>query len=351
MQTKIAGRAMGICVLVLGSACAIPVGAQQAPEMNQNGVNQNGSQAAPAAPAAQQPNQPGQQQGQQNSSSPQPAGSGQDNQAQGAQAPAQGNQPQSNPAPADQSPNAESPKAEQPNATPTPMAAPGTAAAPIATPAPAKIELPTGTHIPLVLHNGVSTRTARVGDPVYFETLFPIMQDGKIIIPAGSYVSGEVTETKRPGRVKGRGELMLRLETLILPNAYMVRFDGSPASASTGGNETTNREGKIEGDSNKKGDASTVAKTTAAGAGIGGLATRTGTGAGIGAGAGLAVGLAAILLTRGPEAELPRGTTLEATLDRPLDFDASKITFTNPGQASTMAGPPNREPGRVSSPY
>jgi type IV secretion system protein VirB10 len=216
---------------------------------------------------------------------------------------------------------------------------------------PSKIELPTGTHIPLVLHNGVSTRTARVGDPVYFETLFPIMQDGKIIIPAGSYVSGEVTESKRPGRVKGRGELMLRLETLILPNAYIVRFDGSPASASTGGNETTNGEGKIVGDSNKKADAGTVAKTTAAGAGIGGLATRTGTGAGIGAGAGLAVGLAAILLARGPEAELPRGTTLEATLDRPLDFDASKINFTSPGQASTLAGPPNREPGRVSSPY
>lgn len=344
MLTKIAGRAIAVGFLVLGLTCAISASAQQAPEMNQNGT-----QAAPPAPATQQSNpQPAQQRGQQNSGAAQPATPAQENQAQGTQSQPQATQSQGDQASADQSP-----KAEQPNA-PASSNSPATAEPPAGAPAsasPAKIELPIGTHIPLVLHNGVSTRTARVGDPVYFETLFPIMQDGKIIIPAGSYVSGEITETKRPGRVKGRGELMLRLETLILPNAYMVRFDGSPASASTGGNETTNREGKIEGDSNKKGDASTVAKTTAAGAGIGGLATRTGTGAGIGAGAGLAVGLAAILLTRGPEAELPRGTTLEATLDRPLDFDASKITFTSPGQASTMAGPANREPGRVSSPY
>src|SRR5579862_3187873 len=343
-MTKIAGRAIGVGFLVLGLTCAISASAQQTPEMNQNGTP-----AAPPTPAAQQSSpQPVQQQGQQNSGAAQPASPAQEHQAQGTQSQPQATQSQGDQASADQSP-----KAEQPNA-PASSTSPATAEPPAGAPAsasPAKIELPIGTHIPLVLHNGVSTRTARVGDPVYFETLFPIMQDGKIIIPAGSYVSGEITETKRPGRVKGRGELMLRLETLILPNAYMVRFDGSPASASTGGNETTNREGKIEGDSNKKGDASTVAKTTAAGAGIGGLATRTGTGAGIGAGAGLAVGLAAILLTRGPEAELPRGTTLEATLDRPLDFDASKITFTSPGQASTMAGPANREPGRVSSPY
>ncbi len=65
------------------------------------------------------------------------------------------------------------------------------------------IEVPGGTHIPLVLHNAISTRSARPGDPVYFETLFPIMIDGHVVIPAGSYMSGEVTEAKRAGRVKG----------------------------------------------------------------------------------------------------------------------------------------------------
>jgi hypothetical protein len=233
----------------------------------------------------------------------------------------------------------------------------GAAAVPAAAPAiPAvtptvKIMVPAGTHIPLVLHNAVSTRSARPGDPVYFETLFPVMIDGKVVIPAGSYVSGEVTESKRPGRVKGRGELMIKLTTMILPNAYMVNLNAVPSNAGTGGNETTDNEGKIIGDSEKGHDVGTIAKTTAAGAGIGGLATRTGTGVGIGAAAGAAVGLAAVLLTRGPDAEMPRGSTVEAVIDRSLYLDADKVQFSGPGQASSLAGPANREPVRNRDPF
>jgi hypothetical protein len=207
----------------------------------------------------------------------------------------------------------------------------------------ATVEVPSGTSLPLVLHNGISTHSAKVGDPVYFETLFPIMIDGHVAIPAGSYVSGEVTESKRPGRVKGRGELMIKLNTLILTNGYMVSLNAVPRSAGTGGRETVDNEGKVIGDSDKAGDVGTVAKTTAAGAGIGGLATQGAKGVGIGAGVGAAAGLIAVLLTRGPDAELPRGTTVDVTLNRPILLDAEKDQFTSPGQASTLAGPQNRE--------
>ncbi len=241
----------------------------------------------------------------------------------------------------------ESPKSAPPDAAQTSAASAAASTAPLPTVAPnAKVEVPGGTHIPLVLHNAISTRSARPGDPVYFETLFPVMIDGRVVIPAGSYVSGEVSESKRPGRVKGRGELMIRLKTLILPNAYMVNLNAVPSNAGTGGNETTDNEGKIIGDSNKGGDVGTIAKTTAAGAGIGAIAGRGAAGAGIGAGVGAAAGLLAVLLTRGPEAELPRGSTVEAVLDRAIVLDADKVQFTSPGQASTLAGPPNREPAR-----
>jgi type IV secretion system protein VirB10 len=214
------------------------------------------------------------------------------------------------------------------------------------------VEVIAGTHIPLVLHNAISTHSARVGDPVYFETLFPVMVDGHVAIPAGSYVSGEVTETKRPGRVKGRAELNIKLTTMILPNAYMVNLNASPGGgAGTGGGETMNSEGKIIGDSDKASDIGTVVKTTAAGAGIGAIASRSAGGAGIGAGIGAAAGLAAVLLSRGPEAELPRGSTLEAVIDRPIYLDGDKVQFTTPGQASTLAGPPNREPVREKVPF
>src|SRR4051812_31360416 len=49
-----------------------------------------------------------------------------------------------------------------------------------------KYLVPSGTRLPLVLHNAVSTRNAKPGDPVYLETLFPIVIDDRILIPAGS---------------------------------------------------------------------------------------------------------------------------------------------------------------------
>jgi len=244
--------------------------------------------------------------------------------------------------------------APQPSTAPAPATPQAVPPAPAATAQPpakvAKIEVPTGTHIPLVLHNGISTRSARPGDPVYFETLFPVMIDGKVVIPAGSYVSGEITESKRPGRVKGRGELMVRLTTMILPNAYIVNLNATPSNASSGGGETVNSEGKIVGDSSKGSDVGTVIRTTEAGtgigAGVGAASGNIGRGVGIGAGVGALTGLGAVLLTRGPEAELPRGSTLEAVIDRSIYLDADKVQFTSPGQASTLAGPPNRENSR-----
>lgn len=247
-----------------------------------------------------------------------------------------------------------SPQASAP--APSSVAAPGNTAAPVpstSTSAPAKaatIEVPGGTHIPLVLHNAISTRTARPGDPVYFETLFPVMIDGHVVIPAGSYMSGEVTEAKRAGRVKGRAELGIKLTTMILPNAYMVNLNAVPSGAGTGGGESVTNEGKIQGDTDKASDAGTVIKSTAAGAGIGGIAGG-GRGAGIGAGIGAAAGLGAVLLSRGPDAELPRGSTVEAVIDRSIYLEAEKVQFTGPGQASTLAGPPNREPTRAKIPF
>jgi hypothetical protein len=228
-------------------------------------------------------------------------------------------------------------------------------AAPAAAAHPAKIEVPTGTHLPLVLHNAISTRSARPGDPVYFETVFPVMVDGRVVIPAGSYVSGEVTQSKRAGKVKGRAQLAVRLTTMILPNAYEVSLAAAPGNAGTGGGETTNGEGTIVGDSDKASDAGNVIRTTeagtAVGAGVGAAAGHIGEGVGIGAGAGAAAGLLAVLLSRGPDAEMPRGTTLEAVLDRPIMLDADKVQFTTPGTSTALSGPPNREPQRQKIPF
>src|SRR5579871_3945700 len=85
--------------------------------------------------------------------------------------------------------------------------------------------VPSGTRLPLILHNAVTTKNAKAGDPVYLETLFPVVIDNRILIPAGSYVQGEILEARRPGKVKGTGEIRLRLNSMILPNGYAVDFN------------------------------------------------------------------------------------------------------------------------------
>jgi hypothetical protein len=197
----------------------------------------------------------------------------------------------------------------------------------------------TGTRIPLSLINSVSTKHSAEGDRVYLETVFPILSDGKIVIPPGSFVSGTITEVKRPGRVKGRGELYLRFDSLTLANGVTRDFKARLGGVDGRGSEELDRkEGKVISEGNKAGDLRTLAETTAAGASIGAIAgaagSSAGMGSGIGAGAGAAVGLAEILLTRGPDAVLAKGSTIEMVLDRPLTFSSDEI----PGTTTAGAG-------------
>ena len=216
--------------------------------------------------------------------------------------------------------------------------------------APEQIVVPAGTRLPLLLHNGITTRSAQPGEPLYLETTFPVIVNDRIVIPAGSYVQGEITEAKRPPKGKGGGEIRIRLTTLILPNGYTVKFGAVPTNAETGGGEYADKEGQINTDRDRGADAGTVIKTGGAGAGIGAIAGGA-KGAGIGAAIGAAAGLATIMMTRGPDLQLPRGSSVDIMLDRPLYLDAAKINFSDPGRASAMPGPPSRSPARSPSPF
>ena len=212
-------------------------------------------------------------------------------------------------------------------------------------PKPTSYKVVAGTRIPLLLINGISTRNAQEGDQVYLETAFPIVVNQKIVIPPGSYVRGTITQVKRPGRVKGRGELYVRFDTLTLPNGVTRDFRGRVGSVEAGVAETLEKkEGKIESSSSKGADAGTIAGTTATGASIGaitGAATgRPGLGTGIGAVAGAAAGLAAVLLTRGRDVLLLRGTQLDMVLDRELVFTEKEVRFEGPQfRSSTPPAP------------
>src|SRR5882724_10642782 len=222
--------------------------------------------------------------------------------------------------------------------------APAPVAQPLAPPRTSgqKLTVPSGTRLAVVLENGISTRSAKAGDSLYFHTVFPITQNNHTVIPVGSYLRGSLMESKRPGRVKGRGEFRLRLESLIFPNGYTVDLLAAPRSADTGGKETTDSEGKVTGSGGKGKDVGTVATTTVTGAGIGAIAGGA-KGAGIGAGIGGLAGLGAVLLTRGPEAELPRGSTLDVVLEHALTLDGDQIQYRHVGDSSPITPPPARQ--------
>ena len=212
------------------------------------------------------------------------------------------------------------------------------------------LQVKTGTHIPLSLINSVSTKHSSEGDRVYMETVFPILVDGTIVIPPGSYVAGTLTQVKRPGRVKGKGELYLRFDTLTLPNGVTRDFRARLSSVDGRGSETLERkEGKVQGEGNVGGDVRTVGEAAAGGASLGaivGAASKSvGMGIGVGAGAGAAAGLMGVLLSRGPEAVLAKGSTIEMVLDRPIEFQRSELNFGNaqPGHFSDSGPGPQQK--------
>jgi hypothetical protein len=224
---------------------------------------------------------------------------------------------------------------------------------------PNEFKVDSGTRILLNMINSVSTKTAMVGDRIYLETAFPVMASGHIVVPQGSWVTGTVVEVKRPGRVKGRGELSVRFDSLTLPNGVSRNFHSGLGSLDGRAEETLDKEhDTIKSAGNKQGDVNTVIDTTLAGAGIGSAvgaaAGHVGAGAGIGVAAGAAAGLIGVLVSRGPDAMLTRGTNVEMVLDRPLEYQVADLDFSHapPSRALTDGqGPQQTNKGGFRRPY
>jgi len=183
-------------------------------------------------------------------------------------------------------------------------------------------DIPPGTHVLLRMENSISTRTAREGDYVYLRTATPIAANGQIVVPEGSYVQGVVTRSVRSGRVKGRAELQIRIDNLTLASGKVIKLTPRLSSVdSEGTGQKVDSENGIQQAGSKGADAARVAELGGTGAAVGGLATQTWRGAGIGGGIGGGVGLASVLLTRGKEVDLHRGSTVDVVFDRAVPLD------------------------------
>ncbi len=186
--------------------------------------------------------------------------------------------------------------------------------------APQRLTVAEGTKIVFTLNNSLSSKSNREGDPFSGVVSRSVRVGDEVVIPEGSVVRGQVSHVQRPGRVKGRGELGLRFDRLEIPGGETYDLSASLTTLEDE-KETVNEEGQVKGEGSKKRDAATIGAGAGIGAVIGAIAGG-GKGAAIGAGGGAAAGTGLVLLTRGKDVELKRGSTVAIQLDRPLTITA-----------------------------
>ena len=74
---------------------------------------------------------------------------------------------------------------------------------PVPQPTAKTLEIPAGTKVLLTIRSAINTKTAQAGDGVYLQSSFPVIANGRAVIPAGVYVQGVVDSVERHIRIKG----------------------------------------------------------------------------------------------------------------------------------------------------
>ncbi|HSD27549.1 MAG TPA: hypothetical protein VLL75_09600 [Vicinamibacteria bacterium] len=182
-----------------------------------------------------------------------------------------------------------------------PASVPALLPTPTPAPPPPRV-VASGTRLAIVLQQAVSTKTAQPEDRVVAELAEDVVEDGEVLLPAGSEVLGHVVTSLRSGRVKGRARLVVSFDK--------IRVDGRTFDVDATDFDVT-------AESSKGKDAKIAGGAAAAGAIIGAIADG-GSGALKGGAIGGAAGGAAVLATRGKEVELPAGSRYKLELTRSL---------------------------------
>jgi hypothetical protein len=165
-----------------------------------------------------------------------------------------------------------------------------------------EITIPADTALSLELETTVSSENSSIEDPVQATLQRAIVVNGETVVPVGAQVSGHVTETIRPGRIKGLARVGIRFNRLRVGNtAYDIRT----AAISR------------QGEATKKDDATKIGIGGGAGAIPGAIAGGK-KGAAIGTAVGAGGGTAVVLATRGEDVTLARGTVITARLAQPV---------------------------------
>jgi hypothetical protein len=206
----------------------------------------------------------------------------------------------------------------RPGGTPAPAAAPssspasgqpsGAAPAPPSPPAPPEppaapafreVTVPAGTSLSVTVLSTLASNASKVEDPVKGSLAKPVMVSGLAALPAGTQISGVVTDAKESGRVKGRATIAFRFDRMVVRDES-VRIHTA---------QVTREAAKDTSGDLKKGGI---------GAGVGAIVGGVvggGKGAAIGAVAG---GAGTVMATKGKEVHVEPGTVVPVLLQEPI---------------------------------
>jgi len=177
-------------------------------------------------------------------------------------------------------------------------------------------ELGEGTTIRVRLMGRLSTSESQPGESLHTQVASDVIQNGQVIIPAGSQIDGKVLSVST-GRAGGHGSMRLRPESVTLPDGTHFRLYAQLAGA-PGSSDRIGYEGLVTPGSRLKKDGIEYGGAVGAGAVTGAFLGGPG-----GALAGSIIGASVIsvhLLVSHPQATLENGTVLLFTLSQPLNL-------------------------------
>lgn len=188
-------------------------------------------------------------------------------------------------------------------------------------PAMAQSTLTPGTAVYLKLQSTLATFMNKSGDQFWGTVSQPVMESGRVVIPAGSTVLGHLTKVSEPRRIAGKPTIGLHPDSVTLPNGTKYALSAVLVDTNLRDGSDVNEEGQFKGSGHNRRDTRETIVGGGAGLAMGALiggAEGGLIGAGVGAGATMAH-----WLYKRRSATLSAGTILIFEVSRPTIVGSS----------------------------
>jgi len=177
-------------------------------------------------------------------------------------------------------------------------------------------ELMGGATVRVRLLDRLSSTLSEKGEPFRAQVVADVMQDGRVLIPAGAGIEGRVSAVSA-GHFGGHGSMRLKPETVILPDGSRFQLHAE-TTGTTGSNTRVGAEGKINPGSRARKDGIEYGAVVGTGAVAGAIL-----GGPVGALTGSLIGAGVVtthLMVDHPQTQLEPGSILLFTLTEPMDL-------------------------------